>query len=337
MSNGLKYLVIVVLISLVAFTPKDDFVFEVPNGWPQPKYTFKTNAVTEAKFKLGRQLFYDPVLSADSTISCASCHLQATGFAHTDHTVSHGIQGRIGTRNAPALVNLAWSSSFMWDGGVNHMDVQALAPLTSPDEMGESLKNVVKKLGKSSKYTAMFREAYGSELVTGERILKALSVFNIMLVSSNSKYDKVIQGKEHFTEQEANGYKIFKRNCAVCHTEPLFTNDAFENNGITTDEYYKDYGRMKVTRNLKDSLKFKVPTLRNVEFTYPYMHDGRYKKLIAVMNHYSALDKNSAILSDKLKSMQILSDKDKIDLIVFLKTLTDKEFLYNSQFSFPKK
>lgn len=183
----------------------------------------------------------------------------------------------------------------------------------------------------------MFKEAYDSEIVTGERILKALSVFNIMLVSANSKYDKVERGEEQFTDQEANGYKIFRQNCAVCHTEPLFTNDAFENNGITADAYYKDYGRMKITRDAKDSLKFKVPTLRNVEFTYPYMHDGRYKKLIQVMNHYSGLDKNSAILSDKLKPMQILSDKDKVDLIAFLKTLTDREFLYNSQFSFPKE
>lgn len=336
MNKVWKYISCMILIALVAFRPTDKFGFKIPYGWPQPKYSFKNNAITEAKFKLGRKLFYDPILSADSTISCASCHLQATAFAHTDHTVSHGIYGRIGQRNAPTLANLAWSTSFMWDGGVNHLDVQALAPITSPDEMGENLKEIIKKIQKTSEYQIMFKEAYGNESVTGEKILKAISVFNIMLVSANSKYDKVMKGIDFFTEQELNGYEIYKQNCASCHTEPLFTNYAFENNGITTDGYYNDYGRMKITRSRKDSLKFKVPTLRNVEFTYPYMHDGRYKKLIQVMNHYSGINKQSGILSEKLKVMKILSDKEKVDLIAFLKTLTDKEFLYNTKFSFQR-
>lgn len=310
--------------------------FEVPKGWPKPKYDFSKNPLTEEGFQLGRNLFYDPIMSKDSTISCASCHLQATGFAHVDHELSHGIDGKIGTRNSLALMNLAWSKDFMWDGGVNHLDVQPINPITSEIEMNESLQNVVAKLQKSENYKKLFTAAFGDSKVTGQRTLKALSQFLLQLTTYNSKYDKVMRKEEIYNEREQRGYDLFKTNCASCHKEPLFTSDKFEYNGLTYDETLNDIGRMKITHKKEDSLRFKVPTLRNVQFTFPYMHDGRFKKLSDVMKHYNSLTPNKLLPKELNKSMN-LTDKDQVDLILFLTTLTDKEFLFNSRFGYPKK
>ncbi len=324
-------------VSLLAFTllRPTSLYFHIPKGWPKPNYDFSKNPLTEEGFQLGRQLFYDPILSKDSTISCASCHLQATGFTHVDHSLSHGIDGKIGTRNSMALMNLAWSKTFMWDGGVNHLDVQPLNPITSPDEMNETLSNVVIKLQKSDKYKSLFISAFGDENITGQRVLKALSQFELMLVSSNSKYDKVMRKEALFSDQEQNGYQLFKTNCASCHSEPLFTNCKFESNGIPTDTTLMDIGRQRITEKSKDYLKFKVPTLRNIQFTNPYMHDGRFNKLTEVIKHYNSIIKNISLPKQLQKPMN-LTDNDRVDLVAFLLTLTDKEFLFNKQFGYPK-
>lgn len=316
---------------MVTSTP---LYFDIPKGWPTPTYDFSKNPLTEEGFQLGRKLFYDPIISRDSTISCASCHLQATGFTHVDHDLSHGIDGRIGTRNSLTLMNLAWSKNFMWDGGVNHLDVQPLGPITSPDEMDETLANVVIKLASDPKYRAMFEKAFGSKKITGQRTLKALSQFLLMLKTSNSKYDKVLQKEAVFTESEQNGYELFKKHCASCHTEPLFTNGGFENNGLTLDPDLKDIGRMKITRNPNDSLKFKVPTLRNIQFTFPYMHDGRFKTLTEVVKHYNSSGSKSATMYKKLTRAMNLTDDERVDLVAFLKTLSDKGFLFDPKFSY---
>lgn len=308
--------------------------FAIPKGFPKPIYDFKNNPLTEEGFQLGRKLFYDPILSRDSTISCASCHLQATGFTHIDHDLSHGIEGRIGTRNSLTLQNLAWSKNFMWDGGVNHLDVQAIAPITSVDEMDETLENVIAKLNKNEKYKELFLAAFDTKKITGQLTLKAISQFVVSLTTSNSKYDKVIRKEEMFSQREQNGYELFKTNCASCHKEPLFTNHAFENNGLAVDPTLNDFGRMKITQNPMDSLKFKVPTLRNIQYTFPYMHDGRFKTLTQVVKHYNTLviDKN---VSKKLAQPLGLSDNERVDLVLFLTTLTDKDFLSNDRFSYP--
>lgn len=309
---------------------------EVPKGWPKPHYNFNQNPLTEEGFQLGRNLFYDPILSKDNTISCASCHLQATGFTHVDHALSHGIEGRIGTRNSMALMNLAWSKSFMWDGGVNHLDVQPIAPITSSVEMDETLENVVAKLQKSDKYQNLFERAFGTSKITGQLVLKALSQFELQLVSSNSKYDRVMRKEEHYNEREQRGYDLFKTNCASCHNEPLFTSEKFENNGLTVDTTLNDMGRMKITNKKEDYLRFKVPTLRNSQFTFPYMHDGRFKTLTEVVKHYNSLGHDKSLPKELAKPMN-LSDNDRVDLVLFLTTLTDKEFLFDKRFSFPKE
>jgi cytochrome c peroxidase len=309
---------------------------EVPYGWPKPHYNFKDNPLTEEGFQLGRHLFYDPIISRDSTISCASCHLQQTGFTHVDHQLSHGIEGKIGTRNSMALINLAWNKDFMWDGGVNNLEVQPINPITNPIEMDEKLENVIFKLQRSTKYKMLFTKAFGDEKVTSQRLLKALTQFTVMLKSSNSKYDKVMRKEKQYNEREQRGYDLFKTNCASCHKEPLFSDDKFEKNGLAIDTTLYDIGRFKITNKKEDYLRFKIPTLRNVQFTFPYMHDGRFKTLTEVVKYYNSLGHDKSLPKELAKPMN-LSDNDRVDLVLFLTTLTDKEFLFDKRFSFPKE
>ncbi len=309
--------------------------FTVPVNFPKPIYDFSRNTLTEDKILLGRTLFYDPILSKSNTISCESCHSPFSSFTHVDHSLSHGIHDSIGIRNSPALFNLAWQKSFMWDGSVNNLDMQALAPISHPAEMGSSINEVVSKLNASTKYRKLFFGAYQDSLATGERTLKAISQFLLTLVSANSKYDQMIRKELNFTEQEKRGYLLFRKNCSSCHKEPMFTNNSFENNGLPVDIKLKDIGRIKITANPSDSLKFKVPSLRNIEYTYPYMHDGRFKKLSEVLNHYTNGIQNSKTLSNKLKHGVVLSSDQKADIIKFLLTLSDKEFVFNKNNQFP--
>ena len=328
--------ILILLILAFSKSYNTPLYFEVPRTWPEPKYDFKKNPLTEEGFQLGRHLFYDPILSRDNTISCQSCHLQQTGFTHVDHQLSHGIEGKIGTRNAMVLINLAWNKNFMWDGGVNNIEMQAINPITSPFEMDETLENVVAKLQNSSKYRTLFSKAFGDEKVTSQRLLKALAQFTVMLKSSNSKYDKVMRKEAVYNEREQRGYDLFKVNCASCHKEPLFSNDKFENNGMEIDTTLNDFGRIKITNKKEDYLRFKVPTLRNVQYTFPYMHDGRFKTLTEVVKHYNSLGNDKSLPKELAKPMQ-LSDNDRVDLVLFLTTLTDKEFLFDKRFSFPKE
>ncbi|MGC4039378.1 MAG: cytochrome c peroxidase [Flavobacterium sp.] len=310
--------------------------FEVPKDWPKPAYDFSKNPLTEEGFQLGRNLFHDPILSRDKTISCASCHSPGNAFTHIDHDVSHGIDGKTGTRNSLALINLAWSKNFMWDGGVNNLEVQPINPITNPNEMDEKLENVIAKLEQSPKYRALFTKAFGDDKITSQRILKALAQFTVMLKSSDSKYDKVMRHEATFTKDEEKGYQLFKANCASCHKEPLFTSNTFENNGLQPDSTFKDGGRFRITKNAKDSLRFKVPTLRNIELTAPYMHDGRIKNLSMVLFHYTDDVYQSPTLSKQLRKKMVLNEQDKNNLLAFLGTLTDESFIKNPRFLYPK-
>lgn len=328
---------IIMCLALCAFNITTEHIFEVPKNWPKPIYNFNKNPLTKEKVELGRELFYDPILSKNNLISCASCHSPYTAFTHVDHDLSHGIDDRIGTRNSPALMNLAWHNLYMWDGAINHLDMQALAPISHPDEMGEKIESVVLKLQHSKKYSKLFLKAYGDTVITGEHTLKAISQFMLTLISANSKYDSVMRKQSHFTEQETKGYQLFKQHCASCHTEPLFTHTGFENNGLAMDPTLNDIGRMRITKNPQDSLKFKVPTIRNIEFSFPYMHDGRFKKISDVLKHYTSEIVHSKTLAQQLQQPILLSSNDKVDLTAFLLTLTDKAFLFNPKHSFPKK
>jgi cytochrome c peroxidase len=317
-------------------SPKTSAVsFEVPAGFPQPTYNFTANPLTKEGIELGRRLFYDGRLSKDGNFPCASCHQQFAAFATFDHDLSHGFNNSFTKRNAPGLFNLAWQSSFQWDGGINNVEVQPLAPLTAPNEMAETVENVINKLKQDDQYKQQFKAAFGDEEINSQRMLKALAQFTLSLVSANSKYDRVKKGTATFTSQEQAGYELFKTQCTSCHKEPLFTDLSFRNNGLPVNTYLKDYGRMQITNHPEDSLKFKVPSLRNVAITYPYMHDGRFWFLSQVIEHYRTGITQSNTLDPLLRNGLQIGSSDVQNILAFLRTLTDSSFLSNPKFSQP--
>lgn len=307
--------------------------FHIPKGWPKPVTDiFAQNPLTQEGFLLGKKLFYDGNLSKDSITSCASCHQYFAAFSTFDHSFSHGIQNRFTKRNAPGLFNLAWKTSYHWDGGVNHLEVQALGPITDTNEMGETLDNVLLKLRNNPQYPPLFKAAFGDTAITTQRLLKALAQFSGNLISANSKYDRVKNGKEKFTLYEQNGYEIFKLNCSTCHTEPLFTNDKFSNNGLGLNKQ-GDIGRKRITGLSVDSLQFKVPSLRNIQLSPPYMHDGSIGYITKVINHYTVIDTSLPQLDPILKKPIQLTERNKTELLAFLFTLTDTSFTKNKNYA----
>jgi len=287
----------------------------------------------EAAFELGRFLFYSPSLSKKENTSCATCHLQSTGFAHVDHQLSHGTNGTFSNRNAPALVNLIWKNHFMWDGRIVDLQVLSKSPITSEHEMDASFELIIPRLENLYKTKEKFARAFGDSAITEDRILTALTYFMIELKSFDSKYDKVMRNEKgaQFTKTEARGLTIFRNQCTSCHTEPLLTNNQFESNGIAFDYVYQDRGRMEFTHKKKDSMLFVVPSLRNVALSFPYMHDGRFETLDDVLNHYQHL-KGSR--NKKLTQIS-LSNEDKECLKQFLYTLTDTSYITNPRLGFP--
>ncbi len=308
-------------------------VFIIPKGFPAPPTNiFLKNKLTEEGFQLGKKLFYDARLSKDGEVSCASCHQQFASFATYDHDLSHGVNNSFSNRNAPALINLAWMKDWHWDGGINHLENQPLFPLSAPNEMGEKLDSVLMKIKDDSDYSTLFVKAFGDANVTTERMLKAITQFTGSLVSANSKYDKVKRGEATFIQPEEKGYEIFIANCNGCHKEPLFTDNSFRNNGISLNRFV-DVGRQAITQDKKDSLKFKVPTLRNIALTMPYIHDGRMQGLDNVINHYTNLDTTIINLDPSLRKKIVLTEKEKKQLTLFLYTLTDTSFTKNKRFA----
>jgi len=324
---------------ITEFVPNDTLTLEVPQGWPEPFYDFSKNPLTKKGIALGRKLFYDEKLSRDSSISCAGCHLSYTNFTHIDHKLSHGIEDRIGTRNTLSIMNPAWQKTFMWDGGITHLDVQPLAPLTSPHEMDMDVEVLMKRLKTSKEYQFLFKEAFDGEgEISGYYLFRAMSQFMLTFNTYNSKYDKVMRNEDGVvcTEREQKGLEVFRENCASCHQEPLFTNNEFENNGLPLSPYLKDGGRIKITKNPTDSLKFRVPSLRNIEVSYPYMHDGRFKNLQSILLHYTNGIVESETLAPQLKGGIELTEDEKRNLVIFLKTLTDVSFLRNKNLAYPR-
>lgn len=311
--------------------------FTIPNGWPHPVYNFQNNTLSDEGFRLGRKLFYETKLSRDNTISCGSCHQQFAGFSHSAHPVSHGIDGLLGNRNAPGLFNLAWHPLFMWDGGVNHIEVQPLGPINNPVEMDETMNNIVAKLSVDPVYLELFTRVFGNPEINSQRIFKAITQFQGMSISSNSKYDKYKRGEDGgvFTQSEKRGMEIFDTKCAVCHTPPLFSDFSFRNNGLSINSHYNDSGRAHITGLPEDRNKFKTPSLRNVEVTAPYMHDGRFKTLKQCLNHYTNEINQTENLDTILTKGISLTSQESQDIINFLETLTDDEFLRDSRFSDP--
>jgi len=313
----------------------DYLEFKIPAGWPKPSTNiFAKNKLSEQGFQLGKKLFYDSRLSKDGNISCANCHQQFAAFSTFDHDFSHGLDDQHTTRNAPALFNLAWMTNYHWDGGINHIEVQPLSPITSPMEMGETLENVLIKLKTDTAYSKLFKAAFGTEEINSQRMLKALAQFTGSIVSANSKYDKVLRGEAKFTYAEESGYNLFKAKCASCHKEPLFTDNSFRNNGLEINTLLNDQGRMKITNDPKDSLKFKVPSLRNVALSLPYMHDGRFQSLGQVIEHYrNGVVTSQPTLDPQLTNKISITNAQKYELIYFLNTLTDTSMTKDPRFA----
>ncbi len=310
--------------------------FTVPPGFPQPQYNFEGNPLTEEGFQLGRALFYDGQLSIDGNFPCASCHQQFAAFSTFDHDFSHGFNNQFTTRNAPGLFNLVWLKELHMDGAINHIEVQALAPITATNEMGEDINNVLSKLKRDSRYPPLFKAAFGSEEINSQKMLKAITQFMGSMVSANAKYDKVKRREASFTAGEQAGYAVFQSRCATCHQEPLFTDLSYRNNGLAANPFLKDLGRMHITGSPQDSLKFRVPSLRNVVLTFPYTHDGRFYTIDNVLNHYATGIQQSNTLDPLLKNGIALTAGERSNLKLFLNTLTDSSFISNKRFAQPQ-
>lgn len=305
--------------------------FQVPSHFPEPTYPMETNPITEAGFQLGRKLFYDGRLSRDGSVSCGSCHIQYSAFTQHGHVLSHGIDDQLGTRNSASLQNLAWGTSFFWDGGVHNLDLVPFNPIENPVEMDETVANVLVKLRNDAEYPELFKAAFGSDEINTARTMQAMSQFMLMLVSANSRYDQYIQGNSSaLSADEVEGLQLFRQKCAGCHVEPLFTDDSYRNNGLDTTN---DLGRYQVSALEQDRYKFKVPTLRNVVYTKPYMHSGKVSSLQQVLNHYQSGIVHSSTLDPQLENGIPMTDDEKAKIILFLESLSDESFIKNPLFS----
>lgn len=304
------------------------------------------NPTTQQGVYLGRMLFYEPRLSSSRAISCASCHQQERAF--TDGLArSAGVSGKFTQRNAMSLVNLLWVRQLFWDGRASSLEEQALVPLGHADEMGSKTGEAVRILQKTAPYPALFKRVFGSDTITDARIGKAIAQFERTLISANSRYDQYVQGQYQLTESEQRGLTLFNTapapernvrggNCTHCHGGPKLYQELFHNNGL--DRQTTDKGRQAVTGQALDAGRFRVPTLRNIALTAPYMHDGRLATLESVLDHYSEHIQPNPALSPELPGQTNgfhLTSTEKTDLIQFMHLLTDSTFIHNPQFANP--
>ena len=303
------------------------------------------NPITDAGATLGRVLFYDTRLSANSTVACASCHVQANGFADPNG-VSRGFAGGHTDRHAMNLVNVRFHprARFFWDERAGNLEEMTLLPIENSLEMGQKLDRLTVVLGQNPEYAPLFRAAFGDEQITSDRIGRALAQFLRALVSYQSRYDEgraaagsIAEDFTNYSLQENRGKALFMRNCAVCHLEGQeahFVVNTPVNTGLDEDTRTTDGGVGDITLKPGDLGHFKSPSLRNVEVTGPYMHDGRFTTLEAVLDHYSSGGKNHPNKDIRVQPLNFTAS-EKAALVAFLKTLTDKTFLTDPKFSDP--
>ena len=286
---------------------------------------------------LGRKLFYDKSLSGDETQSCGSCHQQSRAFSDNKR-FSVGIDGVAGKLNASAIINVGWQSSAFWDGRANSLEKQALDPVENPIEMHLSWADAVFRIGADKSYRDEFKIVFGTEVITKEMVTKAIAQFERSLISNKSRFDKFLGGSVELTPLELAGYNLFiseKAECFHCHGSPLFSDDELHNNGL---DLFPDNGYFFVTSNVHDKGKFRTPTLRNVEFTAPYMHDGRFETLEDVIDFYSDSIKSSPTVDPLMPNDNggfHWTHLEKLQLVSFLKTLSDTAYINNREFSNP--
>ncbi len=310
-----------------------------PSNFPTPDIPM-WNLLTEEGVNLGRHLFYDPILSSDNTVSCASCHKQAYAFG--DNTqYSFGVNQAIGERNTPVLINSAFQSEFDWDGKSNSLEDQAVRPLFNEVELhNNNWSEILNRIQSSELYPDLFCAAFGTSNIDSSHVLMAIAQFERTLISSNSRFDKWLKGEVQFTNEEIDGFDIYnteRGDCFHCHPIGLFTNNNFHNNGLDPSPFL-DLGRYNVTQNPLDEGAFKSPSLRNIEFSAPYMHDGRFATLEEVIDHYDFGGHDSPTVDPLMKYIGVgllLSPEEKENLKAFLLTLSDQSFMNNPNFSNP--
>ena len=305
------------------------YVIETPYGFPDMIIP-SDNPMTVEGVELGKKLFKDPILSANNTLACINCHLPSSSFSDPNQ-FSIGVNGTLGHRHASALINVGWNNSFNWDGSATSLEEQAFEPVTNPLEMHNSWKNVENTLNQHSEYLQLFKQAFNIDYIDSLHVVKAIAQFERSLISTNSKFDKYLRGETELTPSELNGYAIFnseKGDCFHCHGTQMFMDNQFHNNGLDIEPFL-DLGLGSVTGNPSDNGKFKTPTLRNIELTAPYMHDGRFTNLEEVIEHYDNGGHYSSTVDPLMMKLGVgllLTNQEKEDLISFLLTLTDEEF-----------
>ena len=315
------------------------YTLEIPSLFSEkliPPLIPVDNPLTVEGIALGEKLFFDKRLSGDGSLSCGSCHLPEHSFGDR-RALSLGFRRQEGIRNAMPLFNLAWNfeDQFNWDGKANGLESQALEPVTNPLEMNNSWANVIQTLQRNPQYPALFEASFGTTKIDSLLVTKALAQFQRTLVSGASPFDAFLEGERTLTPAQANGFAVFmnedKGDCFHCHgseNNPLWTDNAFHNNGL--DSVFTDLGLGAISGDPADNGKFRTPSLRNLSRTAPYMHDGRFETLEQVVDHYSEGLKPSATIDPLMKKVNQggvqLTAKEKADLIAFLRALNQEDF-----------
>ena len=344
-------LLVLVLFCSCSSKQQDDYVpvpytLNMPPIFEQklaPPFIPSDNPLTAEGVALGKKLFFDPILSGTRTQACAHCHRPQDGFSHA-FQFSEGANGDLGTRNSMPLFNNAWNYNelFTWDGKEFRLENQAFEPVTNSIEMNGNWTSIEQLLNTHDDYPELFRKVFGNQRIDSTMVVKAIAQFQRILISGNSKFDRYLLGETTLTPQELNGFNVFmaenKGDCFHCHgsdNNPLWTDNDFHNNGL--DATFTDLGLGGVTGDPNDNGKFKTPTLRNLVFTSPYMHDGRFATLEEVIDFYSEGLQNSPTIDPLMKNVKQggaqLSTSDKADLKAFLLTLTDFDFIRNPDFN----
>lgn len=313
----------------------ENVLFDVHPDFP-PIQIPEDNPVTWDGFELGRHLFYDSILSIDNTVSCGSCHAMSSAFVDNEK-VSTGVMNRKGDRNAMPIFNLMWKNKLFWDGRANGLAHLATMPITNELEMAETIPGILKKLNTHSVYPSKFKLVFNSDSITEDEVSKALEQFLIALISDDSKFDRFNIGKASLSSEELRGFEIAtQKGCFNCHSTTLFHDNDFHVTGL--EQVSKDAGRYAVTKDNSDHGKMSTPSLRNIELTGPYMHDGRFNTLMDVINFYdNDVVRNAQNISPEMEVglRSKLTPQDKVALIAFLKTLTDQTFINNPRFANP--
>lgn len=311
-------------------TENPEISLKIPAGFPALNNAVVENRPTKYGVELGQKLFHEKRFSGNNTISCASCHNPALVFSDGKQQAV-GIYERLGLRNTPAVQNMAFMKFYNWDGNILQLEKQPLVPIITHEEMNSSILEVIGKIDVDNDYKKLFKKVFGDESITADRIYRSIAQYEYTLISANSKYDRVKRNEgEQFTPMEEKGYATFKTKCASCHSTELFTDQSFRNVGFPVNPNSEEAGRARVTGRHVDQLAFRVPSLRNAEYTAPYGSFGQFPTLKSVLDYFNKGVLEAENLDPILKengNRIPLTEQEKSDIITFIKTLSDPVFI----------